>query len=48
MKKEQRYFTAEETGRIIFGASEPFATIWALTAVLGLRIGEYSPFACLT
>jgi integrase len=40
VKKEQRCFTAEETGRIIFGASEPFATIWALTAVLGLRVGE--------
>jgi serine/threonine protein kinase len=40
VKKEQRYFTAEETGRIIFGASEPFATIWALTAMLGLRVGE--------
>jgi integrase len=40
VKKEQRYFSAEEAGRIIFAALEPFATIWALTAVLGLRIGE--------
>jgi integrase len=40
VKKEQRCFTAVETGRIIFGASEPFATIWALTAMLGLRVGE--------
>jgi integrase len=40
VKKEQRCFTAEETGRIIFGASEPFATIWALTGTLGLRVGE--------
>lgn len=40
VKKEQRCFTAEETGRIIYGASEPFATIWALTAMLGLRVGE--------
>jgi len=40
VKKEQRCFTAEEAGRIIFGASEPFATIWALTAMLGLRVGE--------
>jgi integrase len=40
IKKEQRCFTAEETGRIISAAPEPFATIWALTAVLGLRVGE--------
>jgi integrase len=40
VKKEQRCFTAEETGRIIFAASEPLATIWALTATLGLRVGE--------
>ena len=40
VKKEQRCFTAEETGRIISVAPEPFATIWALTAVLGLRVGE--------
>ena len=40
IKKEQRCFTAEEIGRIIGAASEPFATIWALTAVLGLRVGE--------
>jgi integrase len=40
VKKEQRCFTAEETGRIISAAPEPFATIWALTAVLGLRVGE--------
>ena len=40
VKKEQRCFTAEEIGRIISAALEPFATIWALTAVLGLRVGE--------
>jgi integrase len=40
IKKEQRCFTAEEIGRIISAALEPFATIWALTAVLGLRVGE--------
>ena len=40
VKKEQRYFSAEDVGRIISAALEPFATIWALTAVLGLRIGE--------
>ena len=38
MKKEQRCFTTEEAGRIIFAAKEPFATIWALIAVLGLRV----------
>jgi integrase len=40
IKKEQRCFTAEEIGRIISAALEPFTTIWALTAVLGLRVGE--------
>jgi integrase len=40
VKKEQRCYTAEEIGRIISAAPEPFATIWALTAVLGLRVGE--------
>ena len=40
IKKEQRCFTAEEIGRIISAALEPFATIWAVTAVLGLRVGE--------
>jgi integrase len=40
IRKEQRCFTAEEIGRIISAAPEPFATIWALTAVLGLRVGE--------
>jgi integrase len=40
IKKEQRCFTAEEIGRVISAAPEPFATIWALTAVLGLRVGE--------
>jgi len=39
-KKAARSFTDEETGRIIAAASEPFATILAVTAVLGLRIGE--------
>jgi integrase len=40
VKKEQRCFTAEEVGRIIYAAREPFATIWALVAMLGLRVGE--------
>ncbi len=40
VKKEQRCFTDEEVGRILAAASEPFGTILAVTAVLGLRIGE--------
>jgi integrase len=40
VRKEQRCFTAREVGRIIAAASEPFATIWSLVAVLGLRVGE--------
>jgi integrase len=40
IKKEQRCFTDEEAGKIIAAAPEPFSTILAVTAVLGLRIGE--------
>jgi integrase len=40
VKKEQRCFTDEEVGKILAAASEPFGTILAVTAVLGLRIGE--------
>ena len=40
VKKEQRCFTDEEVGKILSAAAEPFGTILALTAVLGLRIGE--------
>lgn len=40
VKKEQRCFTDEEVGRILSAAQEPFATILAVTAFLGLRIGE--------
>lgn len=40
VKKEQRCFTAQEAGRIIAAAGEPFAAIWSLVAVLGLRVGE--------
>src|SRR5215813_1995234 len=40
VKKEQRCFTDEEVGKIIAAAPEPFGTILAVTAVLGLRIGE--------
>jgi integrase len=40
VKKEQRGFTDEEAGRILAAAAEPFGTILAVTAILGLRIGE--------
>jgi integrase len=40
VKKEQRHFTDEEVGKILSAAPEPFGTIIAVTAILGLRIGE--------
>jgi integrase len=40
VKTEPRCFTDDETRRIITGAPEPLSTIIAVTAVLGLRIGE--------
>jgi integrase len=40
VRKEQRSFTDEEVGTILSAAPEPFGTILAVTAVLGLRIGE--------
>jgi integrase len=40
VKKEQRCFTDKEVGKILAAAPEPFGTILAVTAVLGLRIGE--------
>jgi integrase len=40
VKKEQRCFTDEEMQKMIANASEPLSTILAVTAVLGLRIGE--------
>src|SRR3984893_6185368 len=40
VKKEQRCFTDEEVGKILAAAPEPFGTILAVTAVLGLRIRE--------
>jgi len=40
VRKEQRSFTDEEVHRMIANAPEPFSTILAVTAVLGLRIGE--------
>jgi integrase len=40
VKAEPRSFTDDEVRRITAGASEPLSTILAVTAVLGLRIGE--------
>src|SRR5882762_9128402 len=40
VRKEQRSFTDAEVGKILSAAPEPFRTILAVTAVLGLRIGE--------
>ena len=40
VRKEPRCFTDDEVRRIIAAASEPLSTIIAVTAVLGLRIGE--------
>jgi integrase len=40
VRKEQRCFTDEEMQKTIANAPEPLSTILAVTAVLGLRIGE--------
>jgi len=40
VKVEPRCFTDDEVRKIIANASEPLSTIVAVTAVLGLRIGE--------
>jgi integrase len=40
VKKEPRCFTDDEVREIIANAPEPLSTIVAITAVLGLRIGE--------
>jgi len=40
VKAEPRCFTDEEVQKIIVNAPEPLSTIVAVTAVLGLRIGE--------
>jgi integrase len=40
VKKEPRSFDDEEMRRIIAAAPEPLGTVVAITAVLGLRIGE--------
>lgn len=40
VRKEQRCFTDDEVQKIIANSPEPLGTIIAITAVLGLRIGE--------
>jgi len=40
LRKEAGSFTYEEVGKILSAAPKPFDTILAVTAVLGLRIGE--------
>jgi integrase len=40
VEREQRSFTDEEMQKMIANAPEPLSTILAVTAVLGLRIGE--------
>lgn len=40
VRKEQRCFTDDEVRKIIANSPEPLGTIVAITAVLGLRIGE--------
>jgi integrase len=40
IRKEQRSFTDAEVGKILSATAEPFGTILAVTAILGLRIGE--------
>ncbi len=40
VRKEPRCFTDDEVRRVIANAPEPLSTIVAITAVLGLRIGE--------
>ena len=39
-KKEERFFTAEQVRRIIEASEEPYATLWALIGVTGVRAGE--------
>jgi integrase len=40
VKKDPRCFNDEEIQKMIANAPEPLSTILAVTAVLGLRIGE--------
>jgi integrase len=39
-RKTPRFFTAEEARRIIAAAREPYATIYAVAAMTGMRAGE--------
>jgi integrase len=39
-RKTPRFFTAEEARRIIAAAREPYATIYAVVAMTGMRAGE--------
>lgn len=39
-RKTPRFFTAEEARRVIAAAREPYATIYAVAAMTGLRAGE--------
>jgi integrase len=40
IKKEVRCFTADEVRRILQAATEPWRTMFAIAALLGLRAGE--------
>lgn len=40
VRQEQRSFTSSEVGRIIGASEEPYATLWAIQFMLGLRISE--------
>jgi len=39
-RKESRCFTASESSRIISASEEPYATLWTVLALTGMRIGE--------
>lgn len=39
-RKTPRFFTAEEARRNIAAAREPYATIYAVAAMTGMRAGE--------
>lgn len=40
LKEEARFFTAQQVGRIIATASEPYKTMFILLAMTGMRAGE--------
>jgi len=48
VRKEQRSFTDAEVGKILSASPEPFGTILAVTAVLGLRIERERSGTCVT